>query len=92
MRDLTVLIRQFLFIFSASFLLAKESETFLFLGIFCNLSVQSFLNFQSRVGWLFCVKIIRNDQRQNVAPISSIIVIPLTVVIRMNGFDKYSQT
>ena len=40
--------------FSASFLLAKESETFIFLGIFCNLLVQSFLNFQSRVGWLFC--------------------------------------
>ena len=39
--------------FSASFLLAKESETFIFLGIFCNLLVQSFLNFQSRVGWLF---------------------------------------
>ena len=40
--------------FSASFLLAKESERFIFLGIFCNLLVQSFLNFQSRVGWLFC--------------------------------------
>ena len=40
--------------FSASFLLAKESETFIFLGIFCNLLVQPFLNFQSRDGWLFC--------------------------------------
>ena len=40
--------------FSASFLLAKESERFIFLGIFCNLLVQSFLTFQSRVGWLFC--------------------------------------
>ena len=40
--------------FSASFLLAKESERFILLGIFCNLLVQSFLNFQSRVGWLFC--------------------------------------
>ena len=40
--------------FSASFLLAKENERFIFLGIFCNLLVQSFLNFQSRVGWLFC--------------------------------------
>ena len=40
--------------FSASFLLSKESERFIFLGIFCNLLVQSFLNFQSRVGWLFC--------------------------------------
>ena len=40
--------------FSASFLLAKESETFIFLGIFCNLLVKSFLNFQSRDGWLFC--------------------------------------
>ena len=40
--------------FSASFLLVKESERFIFLGIFCNLLVQSFLNFQSRVGWLFC--------------------------------------
>ena len=38
--------------FSASFLLAKESETFIFLGIFCNLLVQSFSNFQFRVGWL----------------------------------------
>ena len=40
--------------FSASFLLAKESETSIFLGIFCNLLVQPFLNFQSRVGWLLC--------------------------------------
>ena len=40
--------------FSASFLLAKESERLIFLGIFCNLLVQLFLNFQSRVGWLFC--------------------------------------
>ena len=39
--------------FSASFLLAKESEKFIFLGIFCNLLVQSFLNFH-RVGSLFC--------------------------------------
>ena len=39
--------------FSASFLLAKESETFIFLRIFCNPLVQSFLNFQSRVGCLF---------------------------------------
>ena len=38
--------------FSASFLLAKESETFIFLGIFCNLLVQSLLNFQSRVSSL----------------------------------------
>ena len=40
--------------FSASFLLVKESERFIFLGIFCNLLVQPFLNFQSRVGRLFC--------------------------------------
>ena len=40
--------------FSASSLLAKESERFIFLGIFCKLLVQSFLNFQSRVGWLSC--------------------------------------
>ena len=40
--------------FSASFLLAKESERFIFLGIFWNLLVQSFLNFQSRNGWWFC--------------------------------------
>ena len=40
--------------FLASFLLAKESETFIFLGILCNLLVRSFLNFQSTVGWLFC--------------------------------------
>ena len=38
---------------SASFLLGKESERFIFLGIFCNLLVHSFLNFQSRAGWLF---------------------------------------
>ena len=76
--------------FSASFLLAKESETFIFLGIFCNLLVQSFLNFQSRVGCF--VKIIRNDQRQNIVSIPLIVVTPLTVVIRMKGFDKYSQT
>ena len=31
-----------------------QRETFIFLGIFCNISVQSVLNFQSRVGWLFC--------------------------------------
>ena len=77
--------------FSASFLLTnKESERFIFLGIFCNLLVQSFLNFQSRVGCF--VKIIRNDQRQNIVSIPSIVVTPLTAVIRMKGFDKYSQT
>ena len=74
--------------FSASFLLSKESERFIFLGIFCNLLVQSFLNFQSRVGCF--VKIIRNDQRQNIVSIPLILVTPLTVVIRMKGF--YSQT
>ena len=73
--------------FSASFLLAKESERFIFLGIFCNLLVQSFLDFQSRVGCF--VKIIRNYQRQNIV---SILVTPLKVVIRIKGFDKYSQT
>ena len=40
--------------FSASFLVAKESERFIFLYTFCNLLVQSFLNLQSRVFWLFC--------------------------------------
>ena len=40
--------------FSASNLLARESERLICLGIFCNLLVQAFLNFQSRVGWLFC--------------------------------------
>ena len=45
--------------FSASFLLAKESERFIFLGIFCNFLVQSFSNFKSRVGWLFC----QNNQK-----------------------------
>ena len=45
--------------FSASYFLAKESERFIFLGSFCNLLVQSFLNFQCRVGWLFC----ENDQK-----------------------------
>ena len=40
--------------FSASSLLAKESEGVIFLGIFCNLLVQTFLSFQSRNGWLFC--------------------------------------
>ena len=38
------------------------------------------------------MKIIRNDQKQNIASIPSILVTPLTVVIRMKGFDKYSQT
>ena len=52
--DLIYLVRQILFIFSASFLLAKGSERFIFLGIFCNHLVKSFLNFQSRVGGLFC--------------------------------------
>ena len=75
--------------FSASFLLVKESERFIFLGIFCNLLVQSFLNFQSRVGCF--VKIIRNDQRQNIVSMTSTVVTPLTVVIRMKGFEKYSQ-
>ena len=46
--------------FSASFFLAKESERFIFLGIFCNLLVQTFLNFQSRNGWLFC----ENNQKR----------------------------
>ena len=46
-------LNKFHLFFAASFLLAKESEAFIFLGIFCNLLVQSFLNFQSRVGWLF---------------------------------------
>ena len=77
--------------FSASFLLSKESERFIFLGIFYNLLVQSFLNFQSRASWLF-VKITRNGQRQNIVSIPSIEVTPLTVVIRMKDFDKYSET
>ena len=76
--------------FSASFLLAKESERLIFLGIFCNLLVQSFLNFQPRVGCF--VKIIRNDQRQSIDSIPSILVTPLKLVIRMKGFDKYSPT
>ena len=37
------------------------------------------------------VKIIRNGQRQNIVSITSIIVTPLIVVIRMKRFDKYSQ-
>ena len=45
---------KFHFFFSASFLLAKESERCIFLGIFCNLLVQPSLKFKSRVGWLFC--------------------------------------
>ena len=74
--------------FLASFLLAKESERFIFLGNFCNLLVQSFFNPEL----VDCfVKIIRNDQRQNIVSIPSILVTPLTVVIRMKGFDKYSQ-
>ena len=76
--------------FSASFLLAKESERLIFLGIFCNLLVQSFLDFQSRFGCF--VKIIRNGQRQNIVSIPSILVTPLKVVIRTKGLDKYSQT
>ena len=91
MRDLTWLVRQILFIFSTSFLLSKESERFIFLGIFYNLLVQSFLNIQSRVGWLW-PKIIRNDQRQSLVSIPSILVTLLTVVIWMKGFEKYSQT
>ena len=50
---------KFHWLFSASFLLAKESERFIFLGIFCSLLVQPFLDFQSRVGWLFC----KNNQK-----------------------------
>ena len=38
------------------------------------------------------VKMIRNDQRQNIVSIPPIVVTPLTVVIRMKGFDRYSQT
>ena len=67
------------------------SERFIFLGIFCNFLVQSFLNFQSRICWLFCEN-NQNDQRQNIVSIPSMLVTPLTVVIRMKGFDKYSQT
>ena len=77
--------------FSASLHLSKESERFIFLGIFWNLFVRSFLNFQSRIGWLFCEN-NQNDQRQNIVSIPSMLVTPLTVVIRMKGFDKYSQT
>ena len=62
--------------FSASFLLAKESKRFIFLGIFENPEL---------VGCF--VKIIRNDQRQNIVSITSIVTTPLTVVIRMKGFD-----
>ena len=54
MDDLTWLITTSIHFFSVSFLLTKESEAFIFLGNFCNLLVQSFLNFQSKVGWLFC--------------------------------------
>ena len=77
--------------FSASFLLAEESETFIFLGIFCNLLVQSFLNFLIQSWWKSFVKIIRIEQRQKIVSIPPIVVTPLTVVIRMKGFDKYSQ-
>ena len=35
---------------------------------------------------------IRNDQRQNIVSIPPIVVTPLTVVIRIKGFDRYSQT
>ena len=38
------------------------------------------------------MKTIGNAQRQNIVSIPSIVVTPLTVVIRMKGFDKYSQT
>ena len=38
------------------------------------------------------MKVIRNDQRQNIVSTLSIVMTPLTVVIRMKGFDKYSQT
>ena len=38
------------------------------------------------------MKIIRNDHRQNIVLKPSIAVTPLTLVIQMKGFDKYSQT
>ena len=90
MRDLTWLVRQIPLIFF-SYFLAKESEIFIFLGSFSSLLVQSFFNFQSRVFFCF-VNIIRHDQRQNTVSIPSIVVTPSTIVIRMKGFDKYSQT
>ena len=38
------------------------------------------------------MKVIKNDQRQNIISKPSILVTPLAVLIRMKGFDKYSQT
>ena len=38
------------------------------------------------------MKIIRDEQRQNIVSIPSIVVTPLTVVSRMKGFEQYSQT
>ena len=57
-----------------------------------------FATFQPSHFWIFnpqlvgCfVKIIRNDQRQNIVSIISTVVTPLTVVIQMKGFEKHSQ-
>ena len=76
--------------FSASFLLAKESETF-FLVFFATFQSSHFWIFNPELVGYF-VKIIRKDQRQNIILMPWIVVTPLTVVIRMKGFDKYSQT
>ena len=40
----------------------------------------------------YFVKIISNNQRQNIALIPSIVATPLTVVSGMKGFDKDLQT
>ena len=88
------LVRQISFIFfqPVSFYLRKVKDLFFlvffatFFAIFCC----HFWIFNSELVGCF-VKAIRNDQRQNIVSIPSILVIPLTVVIRMKGFEKYSQ-
>ena len=88
------LVRKISFIFfqPVSFYLRKVKDLFFlvffatFFAIFCC----HFWIFNSELVGCF-VKAIRNDQRQNIVSIPSILVIPLTVVIRMKGFEKCSQ-
>ena len=74
--------------FSATFLLTKENERFIFLGIFCNLLVQSFLNFQSRVVWLFCED---NQKWPKTKHCFDTFDTSLTVVIQMKGLNEKTK-
>ena len=88
------LVRQISFIFfqPVSFYLRKVKDLFflVFFATFFAISCCHFWIFNSELVGCF-VKAIRNDQRQNIVSIPSILVTPLTVVIRMKGFEKYSQ-